>query len=140
MQQGRYAAEVIAARVTQSGKGTGGIALEFHTEGGDIDEVLWVTPKTRERVIETMETLGVSRQQLDDKATLERLSSLVVGARCEIVVELEMYNGEAKMRVKWINPLAPEAADDTVGRLHEILTGKSKARAAPRGIDDHVPF
>ena len=63
--EGRFRVQVKSALITKStAKGTPGIELYFgHDEYGTISHTLWVTPNTRERVCDTLEFLGVSRQK-----------------------------------------------------------------------------
>lgn len=156
---GPHQVNVASAMITKSSRGTPWIKIFFHNEdSGTIEHTLWVTPNTRDRVLEQLEMLGCSRAQLDDENTLGDLDEILTGAKCEIVCEEQEYNGKWSMKVKWINPAELPVGDDLISEMYGLLTGKQSTRkpelvparpvaaAVPvgpvaEGVDDEsVPF
>lgn len=134
-------------------KGTPFIAIEFE-EDNDIEpqSITWfgyITDKTVERVVKTIEELGWTGDdilQLDHPRKEENEGDSrfdLRGKKCEIVVESEEYNGKTYHKVKWINvgkngSTLGNALDaneaKSISRLVKAHIGKRPAEA------DKIPF
>lgn len=149
-------ATVIQASMTESQKGTLGIALVFQIASGNIEHVLWVTPNTHERVLKSLAVLGLNQQRIDDPATFEDINAALKGATCCIVTEENTYKDKTRTVVKWINESTVDPGGDVIARVYGLLAspGKAKPVAArapapvsrPRetvqqsAMDEDVPF
>jgi len=126
IQQGTYIAKAIkpAALEKSPEKGTPCVRVTFKLAdgGATIDWVGWLTEKTRDRTVESLEYMGF------DGTDLETVTKNDV----QIVIEPEEYEndkGEKKttMRVKWVNSLggrgmsALDAAEEQ--RIRQDLRG-----------------
>lgn len=138
LQAGKHQVTAKSAYVTESKNGTMGIVIKFENDDGEIECTRWLTEKTRERVLDDLETLGFERYLLNDPQNLLKLSEIIAGAECGIVVEDEEYQGNVTPKVKWINPSGPLKATgpDTIERLYGLLTGKE---VAPRLVSQPKP-
>lgn len=121
---GKHNVEVLRASFTEAQSGTAGIYLEFGNEEGDIDHTLWITPKTRDRAIETLGILGVDSAAIDDFGAICRIEDLIRGNWVSVVCEEEEYRGKWQVKVKWINPVRAEASADLKSRIYGALSGK----------------
>lgn len=146
-------ATVIQASMTESQKGTLGIALVFQIASGNIEHVLWVTPNTHERVLKSLAVLGLTQQRIDDPATFEDINAALKGATCCIVTGESTYKDKTRTVVKWINESTVEPGGDVISRVYGLLSGKQMPVAAkgpvsrPRETvqqsamdDESVPF
>ncbi len=156
---GTYEVEVTDAFTTESQSGTLGIAFAFKDDQGNtIDHVIWITTKTSERALETLDTLGFGQEQLDGVESLDRIKEFTRGNRVSIVVEDEEYKGTVTAKVKWINKVGGRkvAGVQTKAALFALLKGQPvpvvsapRTQAVPRQTeippntpisDDDVPF
>lgn len=86
-------------------KGTGYIGVRFKDDVGDtITAYLYTSDAALGRTIETLEMLGWSVEANNGDVNSLNETPLLVGAKAEIVVEDEEYEGKFHAKVKWINP------------------------------------
>ena len=95
----------------------------------------WLSEKAAER---TAKTLDEAFGREWDIKSLDAGNSVFVGQKCRITVEAEEYNGESRLKIKWLNPhSAPEPLEkDRLTTLNErILAART---ATP--TDDEISF
>jgi hypothetical protein len=125
----KYEATVVKAGMEESqSKGTLGISLTFSvkTEDGGlayIDHTMWVTPNTRDRVLENLQTLGLNKERVFEPGVLDNLTDHLQGAVCSITTKLDEYRGEERVIVQWINPTKPPVSEDAATRMFGLLKG-----------------
>lgn len=85
-------------------KGTGYVAVRFKDDVGDtITAYLYTSDAALGRTVETLEALGWSVEANNGDVSTLHETQLLVGAKAEIVVENEEYEGKVRPKVKWIN-------------------------------------
>jgi hypothetical protein len=140
----KYSATVVDAfAIESSKKGTVGICFTFACAEGHIEATRWLTENTADRVIKDLETLGFSRQLLENAENLDRIGEIVKGRECEIVSEWDDY--KKKMVVKWINGAGSgdrrASGPGVLDRMHALLTGKAAPLVSrPRTQSEPPPF
>jgi hypothetical protein len=95
----------------------------------------WLSEKAAER---TAKTLDEAFGREWDIKSLDAGNSVFVGQKCRITVEAEEYNGESRLKIKWLNPhSAPEPLEkDRLTTLNErILAART---ATP--TDEEISF
>lgn len=98
---GRYTATITEATLGESQTGTPFASLYCTTEDGQhISAYLYLSEKAFDRSLEALQKLGFD-------GDFERLDQLN-GAACSLSVEEEEWNGETRLKVRYINP--PRAA------------------------------
>lgn len=124
---GTYTVTVQRAFLTESSKGTLGIAFNFTCPDGTIDHVIWVTPASSERALETLDALGFGQEQLSEVENLDRIEEFTKGNECSIMVEDEEYNGNVTAKVKWINKVGARKISNPLGKaaLFALLKGQT---------------
>jgi len=136
---GRFDARVKHADqwIGESGTGTVyvGLPLEIISDGEckgqHITGYLYINDNTLDRTIETLaECFGFD----GDLEGLYQGTKSLEGYECSIVTEIETYNGEARCKVKWINPLGggngiKPVEQDKFKSILSRLGGKAKAVA-----------
>lgn len=131
----RYEATVLRAFPTESAtKGTPAIHIVFETEAGRIETDLWVTPNTKERVLDTLEILGCSRSRVFEPGVLDRIGDFISGTVCSIVIAEEEYKGNLRAVVKWINEPKKAMSGDAVSRMYGLLGGPVGRRGEQQTI------
>lgn len=107
IQAGTWPVEVDATFLGKSSKkGTGYVGVRFKDETGDtITAYLYTSDAAIARTVETLERLGWSLSASNGDLFTLHETNLIVGAKCEIVVEDEEYDGKWRPKVKWINEL-----------------------------------
>ncbi len=133
--EGKHDVDLVDVYMTESQGGTPGIVFKFRNTEGHQECTRWLTPKTTDRVIEDLETLGFPRAKLSDMANLERLMDFIGGASVRIVVEDEEYNGVETPKVKWINKQGAmkKESPQLKQTIFDLLNGKAPAlMSAPR--------
>lgn len=95
----------------------------------------WLSQKAAER---TAKTLDEAFGREWDIKSLDAGISPFTGQKCRITVEAEEYNGESRLKIKWLNPhSAPEPLEkDRLTTLNERILA---ARAATP-TDDEISF
>ena len=92
--------------VTKSKSGTPGVVCSFSISCGDdlvtSDKILYLTDKTKERTIETLYKLGFNGK-LEDVSAGRPKNALEGGKEVILQCENEVYEGETKCRIQWIN-------------------------------------
>jgi hypothetical protein len=158
---GRHAVRVVSHILGRSSTGTPHIAVLFEDVNGD--RITWygyLSDAAMERTITSLRVLGWD--PLKDDGRIDRLNGTetLVGAEAEVVVEAETYNGESRMKVKWVNEpgggglgdgMASEDANAFATSIRaKILAapkpkansqpGPAKVPAAVAPEDDGLPF
>lgn len=160
---GRHAVRVVSHILGRSSTGTPHIAVLFEDAAGD--RITWygyLSDAAMERTLHSLQVLGWN--PLQDDGRIDRLNGTeaLVGAEAEIVVESEVYNGEARMKVKWVNEvgggglgegMAPDDANAFAASIRAKILSAPKpkpngqpgpAKTAPAsaasGPDDDLPF
>lgn len=115
--EGDYKARAVRSYcATSNTKGTPYLNLTFRLLEGDlagteVDAQLYVTPKTEAGFVKDLRTLGYrghnpdELDQLDEVAIVDFLPNDV-----SIKVQHEEFNGQPRVRVRWINPFVKRAA------------------------------
>ena len=147
----KYEAKVLDAFLTESKNSrTPAIFFLFETKDGPIDHMAYVTPKTLERLKETMaDCFGVTAEDLARMASDQKWDR-VIGKTISIETVAEEYNGNETVKVKWMNParFKPAKVDAPIAKhVASMFTESTLEAAAPplwnggKGImDDDVPF
>lgn len=97
------------------------------TTATTIDHIIWVTPKSSERALDTLDTLGFGQEQLSEVENLDRIKEFTLGNRVSIVVEDETYQGTTTAKVKWINKAGAKKVStiQTKAALFALLKGQA---------------
>lgn len=95
----------------------------------------WLSEKAAER---TAKTLDEAFGREWDIKSLDAGISPFVGQKCRITVEAEEYNGESRLKIKWLNPhSAPEPLEkDRLTTLNERILAARTATLT----DDEISF
>lgn len=156
---GRFPAKSTAAEFGQSEQGTPFLQISFETESGSITGWLYLSEKAIAQSVKTL------RQAFEFDGNFETAVEQVVNKECSITVENEPYQGQPKLKVKWINSARSSAPISDQAAFLKTLTAKAaripkeapKAQAPTRpqaqrppaakpvakvqeGIDEDVPF
>lgn len=101
----KYEAKVLDAFMTETKtKGTDALYFKLETEAGKVGHFAYVTPKTIERLKETLlECFGVTSKELEDPSFLEKIGDRIRGEMVSITTDEgdEQYG----VKVKWMNPI-----------------------------------
>lgn len=160
---GRHDVQVISHVLGRSGTGTPHIAVLFEDVNGD--RITWygyLTDKALERTIESLQILGWDPAEHGGDLSSLNGTDLLAGAECEVVVEAESYEGETRMKVRWVNqrgggglgaPMDASEAATFASQLRGKIMGAAKPMPskepgpakAPAGSveddpDDDLPF
>ena len=87
-------------------------------------EIVWQGWLSEKAATRTAKTLDEAFGREWDISSLSSGKSPFLNQRCKITVEAEEYNGEARFKIKWINPLegaAETLAPDRIADLNERL-------------------
>ena len=87
-------------------------------------EIVWQGWLSEKAAARTAKALDEAFGREWDIASLSSGKSPFLNQRCKITVEAEEYNGEARFKIKWINPLegaAETLAPDRIATLNERL-------------------
>ena len=143
---GTYDAEVISDSLfsNSSKKGSRQVAVSLRTDAGDITWIGYLSDKAMPYTEANLATMGYDGES----------ASSVKGARIQIVVEHEEYEGKVQARVKYINeaggglarftPMSPSEESIVKAKLkaaalaRKAAKGPGVAKAAP--AEDDVPF
>jgi len=159
--EGTYRAKVIEKELTEAKTGTPQVAITYEVTEGDhagetIRDYAALSEKALPYTVAKMRACGWTGV---DVSALESLGS----KECQIVVATDVYNGESRLRVKFVNDL--DRAAPSIGsmdaakkkamaaKLRGLIAGldPSQARAAAQpqrskppvadtGTDDDIPF
>jgi hypothetical protein len=114
----RYPARTSGARLTTSDNGTDGIFVHFDCgDNGGIDHTIWLSPARLEYAEKELNALGVSSEQLRSDRFWEEVENWVNDKECQIVIGEEEYNGNKRLRVKFINAAVKQAKPGAPKRL-----------------------
>jgi len=129
--EGKYIAKVKAPGNGWLGKtktGTDFIRLPLLIDDPASDqhgrEIVWQGWLSEKAAARTAKALDEAFGREWDISSLSSGKSPFLNQRCKITVEAEEYNGEARFKIKWINPLegaAETLAPDRIADLNERL-------------------
>jgi hypothetical protein len=115
---GRYPATIKNAEIGQTNSGTPYASLYCETEDGKhITAFLYLSEKAFDNSLDALKKLGFD-------CDFENIAQLN-GAACSLTCENETFNGETRMKVRYINPPRKE----TPQGLAAMLTAKAKGNA-----------
>lgn len=146
MQKAKYLAKAVAVAFGVSSKGNYQIAVTTEIVEGEHAgaEITWLghfTEKTQERTIESLQHFGWKGDNLEELADLDAAACLrLLPDHVEIVCDVEQYDGENQLKVKWVNrPGAGRFAfkDKLEGGL--LKTFAAQMRGAIRGAQQGTP-
>lgn len=118
-----YLVRVISAQTTKSNeKGTLGLHLGFGCDNGQIGHTIWVTPSSKDNAKKSLLNLGLSEADIANVEFWREPQTFLQSAECSIKTEYEDYQGQQRVRVKWINkavfiPTAPDDAAEEFARM-----------------------
>jgi len=129
--EGKYTAKVKAPGNGWLGKtksGTDFIRLPLLIDDPASDqhgrEIVWQGWLSEKAVKRTCDTLDAAFGNDWDINSLSSGKSPFIGKQCRLTIEAEEYNGEARFKIKWLNPLegAVEPLDQSrIATLNERL-------------------
>ena len=159
--EGTYRAKVIEKELTEAKTGTPQVAITYEVVDGEhagetIRDYAALSEAALKYTVEKMRACG---WQGVDVSNLETLGS----KECQIVVKSEVYNGESRLRVRFVNDLTRTGSaiigtmDDAkkramAAKLRGLIAGldpsqakvaqpqRSKPPVADSGSDDEIPF
>ena len=166
-----YSGTIVSHALAQSKSGTPSVKLLINAtkdldSGSTVDQTfyadLWLTDKTAERSMTTLRELGYQSDTLD----AINYGKELVGTPCEIVTEIDSYEGKSTEKVKYVNRAGSYAergiksvgkteAADICSKYDALLRAtqkrKAAAKAAPGPVtasyqsqttnaDDDLPF
>ena len=145
---GSYKVRIVGATLTENTKGRPGLQLRFSGEEGQISETFWITENTLQRIRQNIITCGVPEESLQttqqwEDFWAEPAAYFPPNHEVMIVAEMEEYNGESKIRVKWINYCARPAKEGTSKTLASMFANADAPRpkASVSFINDQdLPF
>ncbi len=132
---GTHAAKVVSHGLGKSGTGTPHIAVLFENVAGE--RITWygyLSDKAIERTVKTLEDLGWVPAHDGGDITALNGTDRLVGAEAEVVVEAEVYNGEERRKVKWVNRPGggtPRMEEADAAAMAASLRGKIMSAASP---------
>lgn len=134
--EGRFDAKVTAADLGETDNGKPFVNFTFETSEGIIWGNLYLSEAAIDRSLKTLAEVFAFN---GDFADMDQF----VGKDCSIVTEAEEYNGETRIKVKWINAkggpkLDPASRASLAERLNAKYSRKSGSAAAAK--DDGEPF
>jgi hypothetical protein len=101
---GRHAVKVVSHALGRSSTGTPHVAVLFEDVQGD--RITWygyLSDAAIERTIKSLQLLGWDAVASNGMVDTLNGTGLLVGNEAEIVVDTEVYNGEVRHKVKWVN-------------------------------------
>ena len=129
--EGKYIAKVKAPGNGWLGKtktGTDFIRLPLLIDDPANDqhgrEIVWQGWLSEKAVKRTCDTLDEAFGNDWDINSLSSGKSPFIGKQCRLTIEAEEYNGEARFKIKWLNPLegaVEPLAPDRIATLNERL-------------------
>lgn len=137
---GKYTAKVKAPGNGWLGKTKTGtdfirVPLLIEDEGDQHGrEVVWQGWLSEKAVKRTCDTLDEAFGREWDIKSLDAGISPFVGQKCRITIEAEEYNGESRLKIKWLNPhSAPEPLEqDRLATLNERILAARTIPTTPR--------
>ena len=132
---GRHAVKVVSHALGRSSTGTPHVAVLFEDAGGD--RITWygyLSDAAMERTIKSLQALGWDPVANNGMVDSLNGTDLLVGRDAEVVVDTEVYNGEVRHKVKWVNAVGGGlgegmAADDATSFAASL---RQKILSAPR--------
>jgi hypothetical protein len=101
---GRRLAKVVAHQLGESSTGTPHVAVLFeNAEGARITWYGYLSDAALERTLSSLRILGFDPSQHNGMLDVLHGTQLLVSREAELVVETEVYNGEPREKVKWVN-------------------------------------
>jgi hypothetical protein len=119
----RYHATVLHAACVENLKGTLGVELSFETQDGFIDHTMWITEKTNDAVEENFVRMGIDPVKLRTEEFYVNIDAEMKNRTCQIVTFLDTYNGDEKVKVKWINALRKQNNPSLAPKLARVMAG-----------------
>lgn len=160
---GRHDVEVVSHVLGKSGTGTHHVAVLFQDEAGD--RITWygyLSDAALERTVASLQNLGWNPAEHGGRIDSLNGTGILAGAKAEIVVENEEFDGKVRPKVKWVNApggglgsgLEAAEADIFAASLRQKIlsaaapkpngTPGPSRQAAPApsggGIEDDLPF
>lgn len=132
--KGKWLVKVLAHSMSQASTGTDRVVVTFEDDSGRrIDWYGAMTDRALPYTLSALRRLGWRAEEHDGQIGVLNGSSMLVGARAEIEVVEEEWNGRATTKVKWVNrprgpaagALSPEDAAALSARLREKILGAS---------------
>jgi hypothetical protein len=120
------------SRLFETRKGTMGYQVCLQCEDGATEFIMWLTDKTKDRVLRDFKTLGVTEEQLKDPSYIEnRLGSDIAGREVSFTTKTEEYNGQVKVKVAGIGK--QRSVEELQGAAVQFFGGtpKTKPKAKP---------
>jgi hypothetical protein len=149
---GSFKAKALSGDLGYAKSGTEQVAVQFEIlEGPDTGRAItWWGYFSDKAVDRTLKALMVAGWDGNDVAVLGGLGANEVS----IKIEDDVYNGETRQRVQWVNPLrngpsAGGAMNDTdkasfaermKGRALHLKSEQPSSASAPVADDDDIPF
>lgn len=124
-------------------KGTPGFQVLINTDDGATEYTIWLTTKTKEsgNAARDFKTLGVSMEQLKDRAFRENLGKRIEGTELSLETFLDSYQGKDRVKVRWIAPATGGTTlDEAVASFFGDAPKQPSSYAVPPVDDDDVPF
>lgn len=116
----KYEAKVLDAFFTETKtKGTDAIYFKLDTEAGQIGHFTYVTPRTIERLKETLyECFGITAEEMKDPAFLEKIGERIKGD----VISITTDEGDDQygVKVKWMNPAGFKPKKSEPAKLERV--------------------
>lgn len=145
-----YDVTVTGAEWIRSGKGTVGLHLDLeHAVEGWMPYTIWISHAAKDMARKQLKALGLA-DALQTEDGIASLPERVVGAVAKVSTYEDLYNGEARVKVKSIVTGPVAATDVDFGKLAEMLAdeppSESVETAAAQGPglfgpgDDDIPF
>ena len=132
---GRHAVKVVSHALGRSSTGTPHVAVLFEDAGGD--RITWygyLSDAALERTIKSLQALGWDLVANNGMVDSLNGTDLLVGRDAEVVVDTEVYNGEVRHKVKWVNEpgggLVEAMPQDDASAFAATL--RAKVLSAPR--------
>lgn len=145
-----YDVTVTGAEWIRSGKGTVGLHLDLEEAvEGWMPYTIWISHAAREMARKQLKALGCA-DALQTEDGIASLPERVVGKATKVITYEDLYNGEARIKVKSIVTGPAPATDVDFGKLAAILADEPQpepietAAAQGPGLfgpgDDEIPF
>lgn len=130
---------------------TPGFQIFLQCADGDIDYIIWITPKNKARAIRDFEVLGVEASALSSRQfILYQLPQQIGGKEVAFGTKSEVWQEQSRVKVAWIGK--PGAGDEevlatNVAKLFADAAGAPSAAEQPQAPpptdeepEDDIPF
>jgi hypothetical protein len=141
----RYVGKVVeGSRLFQSNaKKTTGFQVNIEVENGGpfpekTDFTIWLTPKNRERALQSFEALGVSEEDLASASFVKyQLPQVIVGTEVEFEMKEETYRDQKQLKVAWIGKRGAVDEGELVNAVVGMFGGTAQQSDSK---DDDIDF